>query len=1213
MKFIACPRLACLWLLAGDRGGMRRHKLWPVRQTILVMKLTFILLTASICTASANVLSQTVTFTSRNASVEEVITAVKQQTGYVFFYQKKTIEDARKIDIAARDLPVKEFLYKAFKGQPFSWSIENQTIILEKNVPPAVQPPVNTVTDKPGDPVSVRLIDANGNPITGASVSIKQTSGAGVTNSEGMVKLNASVGDVLVITFVGYESKEIKITEAMLKQGTVTATLVLKQSILDDVVVIGYGTQRKSDVTGSLSRVTAETITERPIMNVAQALQGKASGMNVATNLKPGEVPSIRIRGTRSANTSNEPLYVVDGVPIVNILGVTSFSINDLNPNDISSVEILKDASATAIYGSRGANGVILITTKRGAKGKMSLNFSSTVSLDSYHQMTDRMNAGQYIDQLRYALINGRRYQAGNPGDLTVAPVLWYPDPHWDSVGFVASQITNNYGELLGAAMKGYEWNADGTVKMRPATEAEKEMGWPGMVPDYNSARIPTYDWEGAAKRTGVTQSHQIALSSGTEATRLYMSLGYNKQLGVQRDQDFQRFNINVNGDITPVKWFSLGVSLIGSMSKQNFGINENQSNTGAKDLYGRAIGQFPWAMATDSSGAYVRNPGGNLSTWNPLIDIDQSINERRTTSILSNLHAEIKFTPWLKYRVNFGAQVRNYRDGSWTGPNVTAHLSAKANTAGYERDENFSWIMENLLYFDKSFGDNHKLGVTLLQSAQKSRRERTGTSVGGLVIPLSLWYDLGSNTQGNPNIGTGFTENTLSSFMGRINYTLMNKYLLTVSGRYDGSSVLAPGHKWDFFPSFALAWKMQEEEFLANVPWLNELKPRIGYGVTGNSSVNPYTTSGPLSRNNYALGSVPAIGYLPQSVQNPDLKWEKTSQTNIGLDFTILDNRISGSVEYYIQNTSDLIFTRTLPGVSGYVAKIMNIGKSKNRGVEVTLNTVNIKKSDFSWSTELTWSRNKEEIMELITGKNDIRAQRLFIGQPWDVFYQLQSDGIWGSNSKDLAEMAQFKSIGGLDFKPGTVKVVDQNNDHKIDQEDYVMRGTPRPKWYGGITNTFRYKGVTLSSFIYARVGQTYFGGYPGVFGRNESDVWSWKSQSGRWPLPVIGATGITNVSSAMQYHDGSFAVVRNISLTFDVPAKFIGRAKMKSLQLNVQVLNPFIFGGDIVKWGINPDDETNWDSESSANSFNTSPMGGMNNNTVLPRSIVFGLKAAF
>ncbi|HVF97978.1 MAG TPA: TonB-dependent receptor, partial [Flavisolibacter sp.] len=383
-----------------------------------------------------------------------------------------------------------------------------------------------------------------------------------------------------------------------------------------------------------------------------------------------------------------------------------------------------------------------------------------------------------------------------------------------------------------------------------------------------------------------------------------------------------------------------------------------------------------------------------------------------------------------------------------------------------------------------------------------------------------------------------------------------------------------------------------------------------VGYGVTGNSSVNPYSTSGPLSRNPYVFGASPAIGFLPQLVKNPDLGWERTAQANLGLDFSLFRNRISGSVEYYNQTTSDLLFTRDLPAVSGYVTKVMNIGKTQNRGVELTLSTINIQKKDFTWSSDINWSKNKEEFIELVNGKQDMVAQRFFIGQPTQVFYQLDNAGIWSSSKEDLAEIAKFKSIGGLDFRPGTVKVVDQNGDYKIGAEDYVIRGTPRPKWYGGITNTFRYKAITLSSFIYARVGQTYFGGYAGVFGRDERDVWRWDNQGGRFPLHILGASNITNVASAMQYFDGSFAVVRNISLTYDLPSSWISKAKMKNFQVNVQVLNPFIFGGDVVKFGINPDDETNWASESQPNSFNTNPVGGVNNNTILPQSFVFAIR---
>jgi TonB-linked SusC/RagA family outer membrane protein len=1056
--------------------------------------------------------------------------------------------------------------------------------------------------------VTGRISDPEGKPLPGATVQVKGTDTKTLTRADGSFQLSVpSTRSILMISYVGYDPIEWPLND----QTDVSVGMKLSANTMTDIVVVGYGTQKKSDVTGALTSISAKTIQERPVTNVLQAMQGKAAGMTVSTNNKPGELPSVRIRGNRSINASNDPLYVVDGIPIVSALGVTSFSINDINPNDIASVEILKDASATAIYGSRGANGVILISTKKGAKGRVTINYNATVSLDSYKALTDWMDGGQYIDRWREALINGRGYQTTTNTNLNAPPTIGYPDPFLDrdKMNLASDQ------RALESVWMGYEWDQFGvTVKMRPTTAAEQAMGWPAQVPVYNSRNIRSFDWLDAAVRQGVTQNHQISLSSGSEISRLYLSLGYNKQLGVQKDQDFERFNVNLNGEITANKWLTLGSSVIASLAQQNYGISANSSNTGAKDLYSRATEQLPYAQPYDAAGAFVRNPGGNLSLWNPLIDIDQSLNERRSTSIMANIFSEVKFTSWLKYRVNFGAQLRNFRNGAWTGPNATGHLTARPNTAGYSRDENFSWVAENLLYFDKTFGQVHDLGVTLLQSSQKSRRENISSSVTGTTIPISLWYDLASNTVGNPQgYGTGFTENTLSSFMGRVNYTLMDKYLLTASGRYDGSSVLAEDHKWSFFPSFALAWKMQEEKFLQGISWLNELKPRIGYGVTGNSSVPPYTTSGPLSRNPYIFGSIPGIGYLPQLVQNPELAWERTAQWNFGLDFALIQRRITGSLEFYDANTSDLLFLRPIPAVSGYVQKYVNIGKTRNRGVELTLNTINIQKQHFTWSTELNFTKNDEEIVELLNGKEDILASRLFIGQPTQVFYHYDNAGIWQNNSKDLAEMAKFNAApGNHKFYPGMIRVVDQNGDYRINAEDYTIRGTPRPKWSGGLTNTFRYKNLSLSSFMYARIGQTYFGGYPGLFGRVENDVWSWTNPDGKFPLPILVAQ-VDNYTPAMQFNDGSFVIVRNISLTYELPEKLISRASIKNLQLNVQVLNPFIFGGDIVKWGLNPDDDTNWDSASLPNSNNTAPLGGTNNNTILPQSIVFGLRLGF
>jgi len=338
---------------------------------------------------------------------------------------------------------------------------------------------------------------------------------------------------------------------------------------------------------------------------------------------------------------------------------------------------------------------------------------------------------------------------------------------------------------------------------------------------------------------------------------------------------------------------------------------------------------------------------------------------------------------------------------------------------------------------------------------------------------------------------------------------------------------VLAPDHQWHFFPSFAFAWKMQEEDFIRGIDWIDELKPRIGYGVTGNSSVNPYTTSGPLSRNPYVFGSTPGIGYLPQLVQNPLLGWEQTTQTNFGLDFGILRNRVTGSIELYSQETSDLIMTSTLPAVSGYVQKIENVGKTQNKGIEITIAATPVQQGAFSWSFDVNWAKNDEEILELKNGKQDMLANGWFIGQPIQVFYQYDNAGIWGNSAKDISDMALFNANGHR-FFPGTVKVVDQNADNRINAADMIIRGTPRPKWTGGITNNFRYKNWMLNAFIYMRSGQTYFGGYPNSYGgtnpngRVENDVWNWDNNGGKWPMPNFG--NVENITAAMQYNDAEW-----------------------------------------------------------------------------------------
>ncbi len=1059
---------------------------------------------------------------------------------------------------------------------------------------------------QPQNIIKGQVTDQSGAPIPGVSVVVKGTTTGTTTDIDGNFSFEIpSDARILVFSFVGMKKQEISI-------GSKTAfniTLEEETIGLEDVVVVGYGTVRKSDVTGAVARITEETMKERPVSNVLQAMQGKAAGIDITSNIKPGELPQITIRGNRSLTASNAPLYVIDGIPFA------AGNVADINPNDIASIEILKDASATAIYGSRGANGVILITTQRGEKGKLTISYDATVSLDWYKSLTDWMNGGEYVDRWRLGLMNGGLYGTEKFTNFNTPVQLGYPDPDIDISKFSLAAD----GVARESVLMGYEWEngeIGGTVKKRSTTAEEKAMGWPDQVPVYNSANVRSYNWRDDAVRPGINQTHQVSLSAGSEMSRIYLSLAALDQIGVQKDQDYQRYNVNLNGEITPQKWITVGTSINASMSLQNFGIQgPNTSNTGSKDLYSRANDQFPYALPKDADGFWIKNPGGNISLWNPLIDIDQSINERRSTAIYANMFGEIRFLPWLKYRLNFGVQYRQNRSGAWTGPNATSHLTNRPNTATYNTDQRFTWVAENLLFFNKKFGQVHDVGVTLLQSAQHYRQEGANISATSMIYDIALWYDIASNTVGKPSVyGTNFTENKLRSYMGRINYSLSNKYLVTATGRWDGASVLAPGNKWDFFPSFSVAWKMQEENFMKEFSFVNELKIRAGYGVTGNAAVDPYTTSGPLSRNPYAFLAVPAIGYLPQQVPNPALGWEKTSQINIGLDFGFINNRITGSLEFYRSNTSDLLLNKTLPAVSGFVAKIENVGKTKNKGVEITLNTVNIKKQDFEWSSTINWSSNREEVTELLKGVTYmiISGNRVEIGHPTQIYYQYQNDGIWQNTDADKAEMAKFNA-NGHKFYPGTIKVVDQNGDYKISGDDFIILGSNRPKWTGGITNTLSYKNFELSFFVFARIGQMYFGGYPNSYGgiwpngRVENNVWSWTNPNGRWPMPNLG--NVENFATSMQYNNGSYVAVRNISLTYNFPQKMLTPIRLSRLSVFGQVINPFLFGGDIVKMGLNPEDNTNWDVASS----NGNPLGGMNNNTIQPQSFIFGVRAAF
>lgn len=1064
-----------------------------------------------------------------------------------------------------------------------------------------------------------------GEPIIGAVVSVKGKSAnklTSVTDIDGKFRLKVdNTPTVLLISYTGYNPEEVDVYE--LTNEGIDVNLSENLNHLQEVVVVGYGQQKKSDLTGALTQINSETLTERPVQNVLQALQGKAPGVQVSSNNRPGELGSVLIRGSRSLLADNAPLYVVDGIPF------TAGSLSDIAPSDIESIEILKDASATAIYGSRGANGVILVNTKKGAKGKVTINYDGTFSWSTLHSLTDWMSAGEQLDYKRQAAITGGTYN-GSYGTA--------PDPDRDKVLFIGTE------EWCDRVIKsGYQYDANGNVVLRDATEAEKAAGYADQVPVYDSSKLLNTDWADLATRTAFSQNHQVSLSAGSDKSKLYISLGYLDQQVPMKDQDYTRVTANVNGSIQATQWLNVGLNLNAAYSLKNYGIVQNSSNAVAKDSYGLALNTLPWVPAYNEDGSYLIGSTSGSAGHNILSDIDESENEYRYYATNLSSYAELDFghiyapLQGLKWRTNFGAQFRSSRYGSyygenWSNPYEIVHTAA--GVAYNQHSESLSWTLENLIFYEKDITPDHHIGLTLLQSAERYRTESLNVRAYGTVYPTAKWYDVADSDDQQTTYGSGYTNWTRASYMARLNYAFKNRYLLTLTGRKDGASVLAEGNKWDFFPSAAFAWKASEESFLRDVKWLDQLKLRAGYGVTGNSSVSAYSTSGSVTSE---FASIPfgiggnvsnTTGAKPDVMPNYDLKWERTSSFNLGVDFSVFRGRLNGSIDFYTSRTSDVIMNRSIPVITGYAQIRSNVGETQNRGFELALSSTNIQTRNFTWQTDLSFSTNHEEIVSLVNGKEDMAANNWFIGEALNVYYDYKYDRIWQNTEEDALLRAAY-SANGLTFLAGQYKIKDQplilvdentagaksftyngttyyyeNNGFGTFDEDDKVVYNKSPKWEAGLTNTFKYKNWTLSTYIYGRFGGWYYGLTQTIGRRVENDTWSETNTDAAFAQPTT-ATRTTDYDYVRNYSRSDMVLVKNIGLSYTFKRRQLRSLGLGSAEVYAQVLNPFIFGGELVKAGINPDDVTGWTS--------SNHIGGQTNNTAITKSFVLGVKLGF
>jgi TonB-linked SusC/RagA family outer membrane protein len=970
--------------------------------------------------------------------------------------------------------------------------------------------PGNAFGQTPGRITGTVAEAATGSPLSGATVSITGTQIGTVTGTDGRFVLTGVPAGVHQVqtSLIGHGGQTQSVTVGAGE--TVTADFRLQQQaiLLEGIVATGYGTQTRRDITGSVASVKIEDAKRIPTPNVVTALKGKVAGVDITHDgWNPGAGMRVRIRGARSLSASNEPLYVIDGIPLAG-------GIQDFNPAEIESIDILKDASATAIYGSRGANGVLLITTNQGRRGGTQFTYDASYGATSVLNRIDLLDGPGYAEYKREAYRAAGRYDCPTrepcaEGDF--GPTGIFTDP-----------------------------------VQRAALEAAHST-----------------DWQDLMFRQGSQQTHQLGVSGGDDRTRFAVIGGYHEEIGAVRGQDYDRKSVRATLDHTASK-LRLGASAFLSQSIQNV-------SSGGR-LVNLTHGNNPLAFAFDDAGNPIFDFDQDPLTRNPLFDAINHIDERKRNRAFASIYGEYQLTDWLSFRSQFGPDLSFDRRGLFIGAETREKLGSPGSAEAEQwQDRLFSYTLSNFVTADRRLGQDHRVQATLLYEIQEEEFEQLGSGrARRLPYEHQSFYNVGSASDlGAP--GSSLQESALQSYMTRLVYHFLGRYVLTVTGRYDGSSRLAEGNKYAFFPSAAAAWLIGDEPFMRNSRLFSDLKLRASWGRVGNAAVAPYQTQGGLQRTAYNFGDGLSFGYRPSVIENPNLKWERTTQVDVGVDFGLFNNRITAALDVYRANTDNLLMLRQLPTTSGFGSVLENVGETRNTGIEISLSTVNIETAaGFRWTMDMNYARNKNEIVSLYGGTEDDVGNRWFIGQPihdctnptdlntcrFVVHFDHEFAGIWQRGEEE--EATTFGS------QPGRIRIKDQNGDGVINDDDRVLLGDMYPDWTGGLTNRFQFRNLDLSIFATARMGYTIHNGIGSVgHGRyNMIDVpyWTEERPSNRYPQPNADNEIIPFIRTVW-YESGSHIRVRNITLGYALPNALTQRFGARSARIYGQAHDPFLF----------------------------------------------------
>lgn len=1050
--------------------------------------------------------------------LEKVFKNIEKQTGLAFTYNTGNVDVKQKVDLNAQNKSVYNLLVDLSKDTGLRFIQINDNIHV-KAYQAGINQEVSIEETVPVD-ISGKVVDETGQPLPGVTIVIEGTTKGTVTDLEGSFEISGEEGEVLIFSFIGFKEERFNI----LNQTTVNITMVEDEKSLDEVVVVGYGTQKKRDITGAVSNISESVIQEMPVGRIDKALIGRIPGLDiVSAGNNPGDGTQIRIRGNKSFSASNNPLLILDGIPFYG-------NISDINPYDIKSIDVLKDASSTSIYGSQGANGVIIITTKRGELGKARFSLESFAGFSTRYGNVPYGNGQQYADRGREA------FRATG-----IYPLDGIDDGLDQQIFFAEEYKSINEGKSV--------------------------------------------NYQDQLLQTGYRQKHQLSVMGGTESVKYNIAGNVYDEEGILPGRNFKRYSVRSNVDIVLSPKFTFGSSILLSYNE----INRKSSDEALSQAQrGSPLG-IPYEE--DGTPRYLPTPDGQLVL--PMADYEfdsYKYDDKRWSAYIST-YGLYKITDYLTYRINLGGDINlnTVKESAGSLSIVRREGTPIANIDNFVQSRK---VYESILTFDKNINNNHQITLTGVHAIQTSREEISGIGVSDLPYEVSGYDNVGSASVIN-GVGSDLKEWALLSYVGRLFYGYKDKYLLTTSIRADGASVFGPNNKWGYFPSVALAWRLSDESFMKNVLWLTDLKIRASYGVTGNQAISPYQTQGGLSRSTYAWNESAAFGYRQSDLANKDLKWESTSSRNLGIDFAIINARINGSLELYFTSTYDLLLNRQLPITSGYSQVIQNIGKTANRGVELSLSSVNIDSKLFKWTTDFSFFKNKEEIIELYNGEVDDLGNRWFIGQPIHVYYDFKKIGIWQTD--ELDEALQYSR------KPGQIKIQDINKDGKYTDDDRVILGNRIPKWIGSITNRITYRNFDFSAMVYSRWGSTLTS--PQFNPQSQKrynalvfDYWTPSNPTNAYPQPDQNYEHALNGSS-LTYRDGTFIRLSQLSLGYLLPLNILENTYLSSMKI-------YLTGENLWYW-----------TKSEAREFNIEPEINTDLNNLFPaqRTLILGASISF